>query len=80
MRKAPIPGDQAIALVRKHKRGLAKKGAKVHEVEIAGASDDELRKLFLGREGFLRAPTVSDGTTVFSGFDEAEFRRLTQAK
>ena len=78
VRKAPIPGDEAIALVRKHKRGLAKKGSKVIELEISSASDEELRKLFLGREGTLRAPTMSDGVTVMSGFDEAALRKLTR--
>lgn len=77
VRKEPIPADEAIALVRRHKRGVAKKGAVLVEVEIARASDDELRKLFIGREGTLRAPTVSDGTTVLAGFDEAALRKLT---
>lgn len=77
VRKEPVPGDEAIALVRRHQRGVAKKGANLVEVEIARASDQELRKLFLGREGTLRAPTLSDGTTVLSGFDEAALRKLT---
>jgi arsenate reductase-like glutaredoxin family protein len=77
VRAEPIPGDEAVALVRKHKRGFAKKGAKLIEVEIARASDEELRKLFLGREGMLRAPTLSDGTTVLAGFDEEALRKLT---
>ena len=46
---------------------------------IAAASDEELRKLFLGREGTLRAPTVSDGTTVLSGFDEPALSKLTRS-
>ncbi len=80
VRKEPIPGDKAIALVRKHKHGVAKKGAKMIELEIASASDEELRKLFLGREGTLRAPTVSDGITVVAGFDEPSLRKLTSAR
>jgi arsenate reductase-like glutaredoxin family protein len=79
VRKDPIPGDEAIALVRRHQRGVAKKGSKVVELEISCASDEELRKLFLGREGTLRAPTLSDGVTVLSGFDEAALRKLTRA-
>lgn len=77
VRKEPIPGDEAIALVRRHKRGVAKKGVKLVEVDISAASDAELRKLFLGREGTLRAPTLSDGTTVLAGFDEAALQELT---
>ena len=77
VRKMPIPGAEAIALVRRHKRGVAKRGAKVIELAIADASDEELRKLFLGREGTLRAPTMSDGTTVVAGFDEPALRNLT---
>lgn len=78
VRKAPIAAAEAIRLVRTHKRGLAKKGAALREIEIAKVSDEELRKLFLGREGTLRAPTVSDGTTVLAGFDEESLRRLIE--
>ena len=80
VRKAPIPGDEAVALLRTHERGLVKRGAATLEIEIASASDAELRKLFLGREGTLRAPTVSDGTTVLAGFDEAALRKLAGVK
>lgn len=77
VRKAPISAKDAVALVRKHQRGIAKKGVNVIEVDPARATDDELKKLFLGREGTLRAPTVSDGSTIFSGFDEAQLKKLT---
>ncbi|GAC1338011.1 MAG: hypothetical protein NVS2B9_08980 [Myxococcales bacterium] len=77
VRKAPIPGAKALALVRRHARALVKKGHGVVAVDPGSASDAELRKLFLGREGMLRAPTLSDGDTVFAGFDEATLRALT---
>ena len=76
VRKEPVSAADAVALARRHKRGVAKKGAKLVEVEIAELTDDELQKLFLGREGTLRAPTVSDGTTLFAGYDEATLRKL----
>jgi len=76
VRKSPIPADEAVRIVRTHQRGLARKGAALREVDIAKASDEELRKLFLGREGTLRAPTVSDGKTVLSGFDEESLGKM----
>ena len=77
VRKAPVPAGDAVALVRRHKRGLSRRGGKLVEVDPARAGDDELMKLFLGREGVLRAPTVSDGHTIIAGFDEAALRKLS---
>jgi hypothetical protein len=77
VRKAPIAAPDALLLVRRHARAFAKKGASVIEVDPRSATDAELRKLFLGREGTLRAPTVSDGQTLFSGFDEPTLRALS---
>jgi arsenate reductase-like glutaredoxin family protein len=77
VRKQPVGTAEALALVRRHRRGLSRRGGKVVEVEIGAASDEELRKLFVGREGGLRAPTVSDGATLLAGFDEVALRELT---
>ena len=77
VRKGPIPADDAVAIVRRHRRALAKKGMKVIEVDPKTATDDELKRLFLGREGMLRAPTVSDGDTILAGFDEPLLRALS---
>ncbi|HXN81823.1 MAG TPA: hypothetical protein VN883_05055 [Myxococcales bacterium] len=77
VRKQPVDTAAALAIVRRHRRGLSRRGGKVVEVEIAAASDEELRKLFVGREGGLRAPTVSDGATLLAGFDEVALRELT---
>lgn len=76
VRKAPIPAEQAVALVRKHRRAFAKRGASMIEIDPAKASDTEIEKLFLGREGTLRAPTISVGDTIIAGFDEALFRKV----
>jgi len=70
VRKAPIPPKQAVAIVRKHKRAFAKVGGKMKEIDPKKATDAEIEKLFLGREGTMRAPCVSDGTTILGGFDE----------
>jgi arsenate reductase-like glutaredoxin family protein len=78
VRKAPVSAKDAVALVRRHSKAIAKKGARLVEIDPDTASDDELKKLFLGREGVLRAPTVSDGTTIFAGFDEAALRALSE--
>ena len=76
VRKAPISKKRMLALVREHRRALAKVGGKVHEVDPATATDAELAKLFLGREGSMRAPVVSTNGAIFAGFDEATFRAL----
>jgi hypothetical protein len=70
VRKAPIKPKETIAIVRKHKRAIAKVAGKLREIDPKTATDAEIEKLFLGREGTMRAPCVSDGTTILGGFDE----------
>jgi arsenate reductase-like glutaredoxin family protein len=74
VRKKPISKKDTVAIVRKHKRALAKVGGKIQEIDPEQATDAEILKLFLGREGTMRAPVVSKGGTIFAGFDEATFR------
>ena len=76
VRKRPIPAAEAVRLVRRHRRALSRKGGAVIEIDPSSASDAEIEKLFLGREKMLRAPTVSDGTTLLSGFDESALKKL----
>jgi hypothetical protein len=77
VRKGPIPPKQAVALVRKHKRAIAKVGGKLREIDPKTATDAEIEKLFLGREGSMRAPCFSDGTTILGGFDEETMAAMT---
>lgn len=79
VRKAPIGRKAALALVRKHSEAAATRGGKLVRVRVADASDEELLKLFLGREGTLRAPTVSNGKLILGGYDEAVMRELYKA-
>jgi arsenate reductase-like glutaredoxin family protein len=76
VRKAPLDPEATVALVRRHRRALARRGASIVDLEVSKATDEELKKHFLGREGTLRAPTVSFGDTIFAGFDEAQFKKL----
>lgn len=76
VRKAPVSPADTVALVRRHKRAFARRGAALVELDPRTASDDEIRKHFLGREGTMRAPTVSVGDTIIAGFDQAAFDRL----
>lgn len=69
VRKSPISAKDTVAIVRKHKRAIAKVGAKLRELDPKTATDEEIKKAFLGREGTMRAPCVSDGTTILGGFD-----------
>lgn len=77
VRKAPIAPKQTVAIVRKHKRALAKVAGKLREIDPKSASDAEIEKLFLGREGNMRAPCVSDGTTILGGFDDETMAAMT---
>jgi arsenate reductase-like glutaredoxin family protein len=76
IRKAPVSKRNTIALVRAHRRAIAKRGAAVIEIDPNKATDEEILKLFLGREGTLRAPSVSVGDTLIAGFDAASFEKL----
>jgi arsenate reductase-like glutaredoxin family protein len=77
VRKAPISPKGTLALVRRHRVALAKRGKSLVQLDPRTASDEEILKHFLGREGTLRAPTVSIGDTIVAGFDEETFARLT---
>ena len=77
IRKAPIQPKEMIAIVRKHKRAVAKVGGKIRELDPKTATDDEIKKAFLGREGTMRAPCVSDGKTILGGFDEETLAAMT---
>lgn len=78
VRKKPISAAGAVKLVRQHEKAIAKKGAKLVEIDPRTATDEEIKKLFLGREGTLRAPTVSDGRTILGGFDESLMKKMSR--
>jgi arsenate reductase-like glutaredoxin family protein len=80
VRRAPIDRAGALALVRRHRQAVATRGGKLVRLDVKSASDDEICKLFLGREGTLRAPTLSNGHVILGGFDEATLRELCGAK
>jgi hypothetical protein len=77
VRKAPISADDAVVLVRKHRKAFAKRGTKLMEFDPKKATDDEIKSAFLGREGTLRAPTITVGNTILGGWDEATWVALT---
>jgi hypothetical protein len=76
VRKSPISAKETIAIVRKHRRAISKMGGKLREIDPAKATDAEIEKLFLGREGTMRAPVFSNGELIFAGWDEATFDLL----
>jgi arsenate reductase-like glutaredoxin family protein len=76
VRKAPIDAKDAVTLVRKHKNAIAKRGANLVTLDPKKATDEEIKKHFLGREGTLRAPTVSVGDTIIAGYDSETFHKL----
>lgn len=76
VRKEPIPPKRTVEIVRKHTSALSRVGGTLRTIDPKTATDDEIRKLFLGREGTMRAPVVSNGTTIVAGFDEATLSHL----
>lgn len=76
VRKAPVSKRDTIALIRRYKRAIAKRGAALTEFDPRVATDEVILKAFLGREGTLRAPTVAVGETIVGGFDESTYRKL----
>ncbi|MEO7091779.1 MAG: hypothetical protein ABI175_00930 [Polyangiales bacterium] len=76
VRKAPIPPKQTVAIVRKHRRAISKIGGKLREIDPKKATDAEIEKLFLGREGTMRAPVFSNGEVIFAGWDAETFDLL----
>ena len=76
VRKGPIPPKKTVAIVRQHKRAISKIGGKLREIDPKTATDAEIEKLFLGREGTMRAPVFSNGEVIFAGWDEATFAEL----
>ena len=80
VRKSPLSPADTLAIVRRHKHAIAKTGSKLREVDPSKASDDELLKMFLGREGSMRAPVVSDGETIVAGFVEESLLAMLAAR
>jgi arsenate reductase-like glutaredoxin family protein len=78
VRKAPISAAETVKIVRKHRRAIAKMGGKLRELDPKKATDEEIEKLFLGREGTMRAPVVSTKGTIFAGFDEETIAALVR--
>ena len=79
VRKEPVSPEDTLALVRTHRVAIAKRGTKLVQFDPRTASDEEILKCFLGREGTLRAPTMSVGDTIVGGFDADTFRKLFPA-
>lgn len=80
VRKSPVPASDVPALVRRHRVAFARRGKTTVQFDPRTASDDEILKHFLGREGSLRAPTVSVGDTIIAGFDEEVFAKLFERR
>lgn len=65
----------ALAIVRKGRRVLAVRGAKVLAFDLRdGVDESALKKAILGPYGNLRAPTMRVGDMVVVGFAEAAYR------
>lgn len=76
MRKSPVSADETLTLVRRYRHAYAKRGAALYEFDPKTATDAEILKLFLGREGNLRAPTIVIDDVILGGWDEPTVLRL----
>ncbi len=73
--------DAALALARAADTLVVAKGKKVVTLDLKhnAPDDDTLAGLLLGPTGNLRAPTLRRGRTLYVGFSEEAYRRLTGA-
>jgi hypothetical protein len=79
-RKAPIKGEQALALLDGIDNLYVIRGKKVVHVDLRTKRPGraELLGLLLGPTGNLRAPTARKGRTLVVGFDEATYATLVE--
>jgi arsenate reductase-like glutaredoxin family protein len=79
VRRSPVSKDQTLSLVRRHKKAYAKIGPTMKELELAGATDEQILELFLGRDGDrMRAPVLSNGLVIMAGSDPDMYRRMVR--
>lgn len=81
MRKTPVLKKDIVPLVRRFKKIGTKAGPRVIEVEVTGLADEEILKMFLGRDGDrMRAPVLAAGEVIFAGSDETCYRTMLQKR
>ena len=78
VRKNPISTTDSIKLVRKLKTVYGVSGKKIvsYDLKKDKPSDDELKKLIIGREGKMRAPCLQVGEIFIGGFDETLYKKV----
>ena len=69
--------DEALSRAREAQQVWVSKGKKLLKFDLkAGASDDELAKVILGRSGTLRAPAFHAGEIFVVGFNADGYTEL----
>ncbi len=67
--KEHISPDEAVELVREHRKLIVAKGKKVLHFDVAAEEEDTaILKAIIGPSGRLRAPTFKRGKTLVVGF------------
>jgi len=70
-----------VPLVRRFKKVGMKVGPRVVEMDVPALPDEEILKLFLGRDGDkMRAPVLAAGEIIFAGSDETCYRTMLQKR
>ena len=82
VRKEPIQPEQALKLARKFKVVYGVSGQKVVSYDLAQdkPTDDELKKLLIGRSGTMRAPCIAIDSTFVGGFSPDLYKKLLKLK
>ena len=70
-KKVPMPASLALTLARKYDYVVSGRGAKWNKTKASEFTDEELKKILLGRSGNLKAPTIRVGKHLLVGWCEA---------
>lgn len=68
-----------MALAQKASMIIAAKGSKITTLDLKKdkPSDEDIAALIMGPTGNLRAPTLLVGSTLFIGFNEEAYKKLS---
>lgn len=78
VRKQPIQPEQALKLAKKFKVVYGISGKKVVSYNLSKdkPSDDDLKKILIGRSGTMRAPCIAIDSTFVGGFSPDLYKKL----
>ena len=82
VRKKPVSPAETLKMVRRFKKIYGVIGKKVVSYDVVKdkPSEDDLKKILIGRSGTLRAPCFEVGDTFVGGFNPELYKKLIKQK